>query len=480
MVRLAAVAMVLVLVPAVVRTQPGPTIAESYRQARQLLDRAIEAHGGLEQLRRARKIRIEFAGEDVWRHQSRKPAPPYDRRPARGELHMDLDAGRLAYDLARSYPGNIPRHFRFATNADRGHYVNHRNRTYTVEDYPPADQQVNNLYYVPQLILLAAHDSGPRLRSLGSFRLANGANVLAITTTTANGSLTIGFDTDSHRLRALLLIRNDAVEGQVGVETEFLDYRDVDGMPTPGRRTITIDGAMTESFAYQRVAYGEAVPDTKVLPPPGYELRQPDETPAVRTLADNVWLVGSGSASLVVALGDEVIVIDAAPSAVAAVISHLAQTLPGKRIGYVVPTHHHDDHAPGIRTFAAAGAAILTLPGNKALFERISQQPTQVIEGGRRVFTFGDRSVEIHHIGPSPHADEMLVAWLPKEGILFDGDLIDVNASGKVEAGAHNETTAHFARWIAQRGWQVRQFAGSHGGLLDAAAFTRLIAQTPD
>lgn len=470
------VAVMVVAAPAGLWSQQTPTIADSYQQARRLIDRAIAAHGGLDVLRRARRVHIQFAGDDVWRHQSRRPAPPYDRRPAAGALRIDLDAGRLTYDLARSYPGNIPRHFRFATGGDRSHSVNHLHRTYTVEDYPPADRQVNNLYYVPQLILLAAHESDLRLRALGHLRLTNGTPVDAITTTTANGAMTIGVDPGTHRLRSLMVIRGDAVEGPAAAEIEFLDYREVDGGLTPGRRTVSVGGEITESFEYQRVAYGESVPDSAITPPAGYALRSPAETPAVRALAENVWLIGAGSASLVVALGSDVIVIDASPSAAAAVTAQLAGLLPNRKITYVVPTHHHDDHAPGIRTLARDGATVLTTPGNKTLFERILQRPVEAIEGRRRVFAAGDRSVEIHDIGPSPHADEMLVAWLPKEGILFEADLIDATSSGTIEVGANNETTTQFAGWLRERRWTVKQFAGAHGAVIDEAAFRRLLA----
>lgn len=454
----------------------APGIMGSYQQAQRLLDRAIAAHGGLEAMRRARRVHIRFAGESIWRHQSRKPEPPYDRGPARGALRIDLDAGRLTYDLSRSYPGEIPRHFRFATG-ERDHYVNHRNRTYTPDDYPPPDEQLNNIYYVPQLILLMAHDSGTRLRSLGVLRLASGVTVDAITTSTASGSMTIGLDPDSHQLRSLMLIRGDAVAGQVATETEFVQYRDVDGVPTPGRRTVSIDGELIEDFAFEQVIYGESVPDALVNPPDGYVLRPAsEETPAVRALADNVWLVGGNAASLVVSLGADVIVIDASPGAANVVSAQVPKLLPGRKVTNVVPTHHHDDHAPGIRALAREGATVIASPGNREFFERLIDRPVQIMSGGRHVFGAGDRTLEIHNVGPSPHAEEMLIAWLPKEGILFEADLIDVNASGTIESGANNATTAHFARWLRERRWNVKQFAGAHGGVIDAAAFARLVA----
>jgi glyoxylase-like metal-dependent hydrolase (beta-lactamase superfamily II) len=476
--RSATVLTMLALAPAAWLGQQPPTIHDSYQQARRLVDRAIDAHGGLESLRRARRIHIRFSGHEVWRHQSRAVAPPYDRRPASGELRIDLDGGRLSYDLSRSYPGGIHRHFRFATAPEHSHYVNHLHRTYTIEDYPPPDQQVNNLYYVPQLILLAAHESGTRLRSLGPLRLANGSIVNAIATATPAGAMTFGLDDATHRVRALLSVRADAVGGELAAETEFLEYRNVDGLLTAGRRTVSIGGERVEDFEFGSVMYGEGVPDAYVAAPPGYELRPSLDAPAVRTLADNVWLVGGASASLVVALGNDVLVIDASPAAASVVMSQLPTLLPGKKITYVIPTHHHDDHAPGIRALTRDGAGVLTTVNNAALFDRLTNgRPVQTIDGTSRVFAAGVRSVEIHNIGPSPHANDMLVAWLPHEGILFEADLLDVTPRGTIESGANNDTTMHFAKWLRGRGWRVRQFAGAHGGVIDEAAFEQLLAQ---
>ena len=71
----------------------------------------------------------------------------------------------------------------------------------------------------------------------------------------------------------------------------------------------------------------------------------------------------------------------------------------------------------------------------------------------------------------------MLVAWLPAEGILFQADLIDVGADGLIRPGMNNDTTMHFATWLAAQPWKVRTFAGAHGGAIDAATFQQLVAQ---
>jgi hypothetical protein len=59
--------------------------------------------------------------------------------------------------------------------------------------------------------------------------------------------------------------------------------------------------------------------------------------------------------------------------------------------------------------------------------DRLARNPRKpefvFVDGGQRTFTDGDRVVEMIDIGPSPHAREMLSAYLPKQRIVFQGDL---------------------------------------------------------
>jgi glyoxylase-like metal-dependent hydrolase (beta-lactamase superfamily II) len=237
------------------------------------------------------------------------------------------------------------------------------------------------------------------------------------------------------------------------------------------------------------------MPDSLAAPPASFTAAAPNPTiPPVRTLAPGVWSVGGGGMNtLVVAFTDHVLVVDAPGFGTPQTMARIDSLAPGKPVRYVVPTHHHDDHAGGVRHYAAANAVIVTTPGNRAYLERMARaRPTlagdpplpaprtprvETIAGGKRVFTDGTRTVELHDIGAGPHAAEMLVAWLPEEGILFQADLIDVGASGALLPGTNNETTVHFAEWLRARGWPVRVFAGSHGFLDSPAAFEELLRQ---
>ena len=451
-------------------------LLDSYQHARRALDAAVAAHGGLEALRAARQMRVVLGGHDVWRHQSRRVEPPYDREPYHGVVHIDLEKGRLVVEQARTYPGGAHNWFRFVTDGTQSSYVDLRRQTFQPQDYPPAETQTNNLYALPQHALLHAQDSGFALRWLGPVRLAGGAVVDAIATSTPYGALTIGLDPALRQLRALLGVRRDAVAGDTTLETEFLDYRTLSGVLLPSRRVVRVAGEVTQEHSYEAVEGNYHVPDALVTAPPGFARATPPPVDAVQLLAPGVWRIGSGTAVLAVAFQDHVLVVDAGGSS-AEVLSRLASLAPGKPVRYVAPTHHHDDHAGGVRTYAAAGATILTTPGNVSFMRLLGATTVEVITDHKRVISDGNQTVELHDIGAGPHAEEMLIAWIPNHGILFQADLITASPAGEVARGGNNETTMHFAAWLRERGWNVRRFAGAHASVSDADAFAKLIAQ---
>jgi glyoxylase-like metal-dependent hydrolase (beta-lactamase superfamily II) len=160
------------------------------------------------------------------------------------------------------------------------------------------------------------------------------------------------------------------------------------------------------------------------------------------------------------------------------VIARVKELMPGKPIKYAAVTHHHDDHAGGIRTYIAEGATVITTPGLRPFFERVAAARNftlnpdtlaraprplslETLQQGKRVFTDGAQTIELYDIGRGPHMDEMIVAYLPKEKIIFQGDLLNRPEDGRAAPG--NATTAHFADWLRKSGLAVERIAGVHG-----------------
>jgi hypothetical protein len=79
-------------------------------------------------------------------------------------------------------------------------------------------------------------------------------------------------------------------------------------------------------------------------------------------------------------------------------------------------------------------------------------------------------------IGPNPHAREMLIAYLPKERIVFQGDLFSLPYND-APVGPPQESTISFARKAKEKGLVIDQIAGVHGRTGAGAEFQRAVSE---
>jgi glyoxylase-like metal-dependent hydrolase (beta-lactamase superfamily II) len=462
------------------RAVPSATVLDSYREARALLDSAVAVHGGLDALKRGRRIGVRMRGEEVWRNQSRRADPPYDREPFVANLSIDLDKGRLVWAAASRYPGGFEHAGRSVLADGDAFYVNFLDSLFVVQAGRTLDSYRTILNRMPHLSLLTALDNAATLRSLGPMRLTSGNLVDAFTVSTPAGPLTLGIAPRTRELAALLGVQREPMGGDVAVETEFSGYQTVGGLRIPVQVTQRTAGELTHSDSIEAVEFLAEIPDSLLRRPTGLREFVPvEEPPAVNAIAPGVWLLRvAGNQTLAVEFRDHVVLVETPAGSSAAVLAALDSLVPGKRVRYVVPTHHHDDHAGAVRQYLNGGSTLITTAGNRAHFERAVTVPStlgaggldaaaratriEVLTGQSRVLTDGVRTLELHDIGPSPHADEMVVAWLPREGIVFQGDLLNLPASGEILPTSANATTRHFGTWLDARGWQIRLITGTH------------------
>ncbi len=167
-------------------------------------------------------------------------------------------------------------------------------------------------------------------------------------------------------------------------------------------------------------------------------------------LADGVYLLGGGSHhSVAVEFRDFVAVIEAPlnEERSIAVIEAIRKLAPNKAIDYVVNTHHHFDHAGGLRAYVhEEGSTIITYHGNRDFYgqelfsltaqrtlqpDRLSLYPPEEAAEGYRFETVvekytlsdGTRTMDVHHIQGLNHVEGMLIAYLPEERLLIEADM---------------------------------------------------------
>ena len=240
------------------------------------------------------------------------------------------------------------------------------------------------------------------------------------------------------------------VLGDLHVELFYKDYQDLGGLKVP--RRISMKQVGMETFVAAITAATKNPDDLaqRMTPPPnagrgGGPAAAAGATPppaASEKLADGVFRIMGGPGGYVamaVELRDSVVVLEGPQSEARglAIIAETKRLFPAKRIKYVVNTHPHFDHASGLAPFAAEGITILTDDNNKFFVDASLGSPRTLVgdalakshkkpkvEGVIDKMVLGDdtRTIELHHVKGLEHSDGMLIAYLPKEKILFTAD----------------------------------------------------------
>jgi glyoxylase-like metal-dependent hydrolase (beta-lactamase superfamily II) len=464
---------------------------DSYRRAREVLMRGIEATGGLDSIRGLEDVTLQLSGARHLRGQSVRADPPYDAPPSTGSLVSDVRNGRLRWEEQGSFSAGFPFHNVIVTDGRQRFVADMRQRTVTPGGNAALSAHQAFLERLPHHILLDQLDRLPTLRWVGE-TTADGVryNVISGAGPVGPGGPPVVrnffFDARTGLLSKLETVGPDPFAGDAVQEIVFGEYRRYGPVMIPSRRTQRVAGEVIMDHRYTSVRVNTRPADSVFAPPAGLTERaqtanapQPERFTQVAPGIHLLENAAPGYNMLVGEFSDHLVVVDAPNNSTVTerAIATIKRSLPGKAIRYVVPTHHHGDHAGGMRGFIAEGATIVTTPGNAALFRRmaavnphtlradaLSRAPrAPVIETftGRRVFTDGTRTLEVRDIGPSPHAQELVVAYVPGAGIVFQGDLLNAGNDG-TSLVAGNSSTEHFAQWLDRSGLDARTILGVH------------------
>ena len=273
------------------------------------------------------------------------------------------------------------------------------------------------------------------------------------------------------------------VLGDTAVVSEFLNYAGA----LPQRIRQSQGGFEVLDIAVTEYTLGEAVdiavPDN---------VRSAQENVAVQPAAPGVWFLAGGSHnSVAVELSDQIVLVESPlyDGRALAVIAAANKLVPGKTVKTVINSHHHFDHAGGLRAAASTGAQIITSSMARPYFERIfanansvapdalatsGRKPNIVPAGEKTVLRDAMRSVEIHEMTGSVHAQGFLMVWLPNEKLLIEADAYTPGPPNSPPPPAPNANNVNLVQNIERLGLVPDRILPLHSRVVP---YSELLAQ---
>ncbi len=209
------------------------------------------------------------------------------------------------------------------------------------------------------------------------------------------------FDPKTHLPAQVDILDYDPLEGDSSYLLRYADWRKVDGVMTPFSLRYELNGKALQEEQIKSLKNNAALPADNFAVPEAARNQKTDAAPIpsqwiLRRVAGNVsyqdfgrppsveWnrladgvhkLQGTGHATIVVEMKDHLVVVEGPlyEERTAPVVKSIQEKFPNKPIRYVIPTHHHLDHAGGIRAMMATGAAIVTPFSAKEFYTQVAR-----------------------------------------------------------------------------------------------------------
>ena len=276
--------------------------------------------------------------------------------------------------------------------------------------------------------------------------------------------------------------------GDTLVEGLYSDYRDFGGVKFPMRIVMRQGGHPTLELAVAEVTPNSpAALEVRANPPRG---GGPGAGPAggggvqikADKIADGVWFLTSGAPqTILVEFSDHVVLIEGptGDDRTVATIAEVKRMLPNKPIKYLVNTHHHSDHAGGIRAYVAEGIPIITHEAHRRYYEqqifrnrhtlnpdrlaRAPKAPVLEFVKDKRVLSDARQTLELHLMRGNLHSEGLLMAYLPKEKILIQADAF-APRPGVPPLPAPSTYTINLVENIERLKLDVERVVHVHGG----------------
>ncbi len=499
-----------------------------------LVERAITAMGGAERLAAIKTL--SFKGNAKFWEPEQSDVPGGEPRfivdaPFEGAFDSAGRALRIDWEKNMAY---IPRTFKYSeiVTPTAGYVIgvdSSGRNAQSLKSSPPAHSMSG--------YRLAAAQRESRRNAVGPLLLAMRANpehLKPAMDVVAGGQsypavsfdeFIVAFDPASGLPARVRSLDYESIWGDIDYDLVLSDWREFGGVKIPmGRKTeangrLLIEAAFTDvrvnpAVDPARFAAPEAVRADAVIPatrnvPYQWVLRRQivgfymdsdnvsydtraSQGLRLQQVAPGVYQVQGGTHhSLVVEMSDHLIVMDAPITDAQSMwlVGATRAQFPGKPIRWLALTHHHNDHAGGLRGILAEGATLVVGQGAGEHFRRVLAAPntrnpdvpsrsfhmTPILEVPEsHVMSDAAGRQVIVYVVDNPHAKATLMGWIPDAKLGF---VTDIWTPGPPLPGKPNPGLVAVVNTVKRAGLEPERFAGGHGSVGDYRALTRLVGQ---
>ncbi|MCL6250859.1 MBL fold metallo-hydrolase [Altererythrobacter sp. KTW20L] len=412
----------------------NPASAWAQSEAREVLEQAAEAMGGLERLQALDNVVYTGFGQRAY-YQGGGNITGDPQAPMKWQQLVDV---QRTFDFASGpWPGGRAlyqerwgQEFPFA-----GFFgLNFERRT--------TMQLHRELLDHPLPALLAALHSST---TLGQFTQEDGLLVVPFTLSNGGTRAWLAIDPVTHLPRFSRWVSGHANLGDLTTTAWYSGYLPFAGVQLPMGLRQELDWRRTTNLMFQVDSYRvNVVPEhLPRFPLPMLAERTPPPQAQVTALAPGVWDVRvDGAGGPVMEFADRLVMFEAYGGGAQTLlrIDAANELVPGKRVEAVIVSHHHFDHTGGLRAAVSRGLEVISHRGNEGIIRDMATRPAMhfpdALARNPQVLQFTPvddvlvledamRRLEIYRVIEHGHMPDAVFAYLPAERLMMEGDLGD-------------------------------------------------------
>ena len=351
-----------------------------------------------------------------------------------------------------------------------------------------APQRAHEIVISPHGLLRAAFANGAGVTK----KTVEGREMTVISFTDRGKHKVVAYVNDQNAIERVDSSYGHPIVGDIKVVTYYGPYREFAGVKFPSKIIQYQDDKPTLDLTVTAVRANPPV-DIEV---PAHVRNDPVPVKSEKVV-DGIWYItGVNNNSVLIEMKDYLIVVEAphGERRSLAVMGEVKKLVPNKPIKYLVNTHHHFDHASGVRAYAAEGVTIVTHEVNRPYYERAAlnswtlapdrlakskKKPVFQTMGDNMVLTDGTRSVELYQIIGNPHHDGIVMAYLRKEKLLIEADVYTPLAPGAEPPKVPNPQSVNLEANVRRLNIDVDRIVSIHGRIVPYSELLATIGKKP-